>query len=443
MGLMVDKQTLEDLTLVGKYKINSVYSIFRKVKTTGGEKLLDKLFSQPLDDADAINMRARLFQYFQEKDISFPFAPANVQIAEDYVGLGLNTSKLGNLLSWVIRRMQGLFLRDDLYQEFRKKQRITILILEQLLYVINHLDYGNKSQYRNRIEEVKDILGRSELKKVLEKAPSADGPFYEFVTYDYLLRGAMHQKAEQLLMCIHELDVYIAVSGVARERKFSYASAHPSDQITLHAVNLRHPSLNKGVPNTISLRRDKNMIFLTGANMAGKSTLMKSIGISIYLGHIGFPVAAESMAFSVMDGLYTSINVSDNLNLGYSHFYAEVLRVKHAAEQVGAGKNMVVIFDELFKGTNVKDAYDATLEVTRAFSEYDNCFFVISTHIVEVGDALREQPNIQFLFLPTMLKEEVPQYSYRLETGISSDRHGMTIIRKEGILDIIRRAEDG
>ena len=65
--------------------------------------------------------------------------------------------------------------------------------------------------------------------------------------------------------------------------------------------------------------------------------------------------------------------------MGYSHFYAEVLRVKFVASEVAAGKNMVIILDELFKGTNVKDAYDATVAVIEAFSIHQNCSFIIST----------------------------------------------------------------
>jgi len=206
----------------------------------------------------------------------------------------------------------------------------------------------------------------------------------------------------------------------------------------IRAAGLRHPCLEKAVGNTLSLDKDSNVLFLTGANMAGKSTLMKSFGIAVYLAHMGFPVAADEMVFSVRDGIYSSINVPDNLSLGYSHFFAEVLRVKKAAEDVSQGKNLVVIFDELFKGTNVKDAYDATLAVTEAFSHYRDCCFIISTHIVEVGETLRERcDNLQFAYLPTVMKGTAPAYTYRLEEGITTDRHGMIIIENEGILEII------
>jgi DNA mismatch repair ATPase MutS len=152
---------------------------------------------------------------------------------------------------------------------------------------------------------------------------------------------------------------------------------------------------------------------------------------------MGFPVAAKEMKFSVKEGIYTSINVPDNLNMGYSHFYAEVLRVKDAAEQVSSGKSLVVIFDELFKGTNVKDAYDATLAVTAAFSEFRDCLFIISTHIIEAGEVLKQQDNLQMLYLPTIMNGNVPQYTYQLQQGISSDRHGMMIIENEGILEML------
>jgi DNA mismatch repair protein MutS len=168
---------------------------------------------------------------------------------------------------------------------------------------------------------------------------------------------------------------------------------------------------------------------------------MKSFGIALYLGHMGFPVAAAGMRFSVRDGLYTSINVPDNLNMGYSHFYAEVLRVKKVAQEVSSGKKLVVIFDELFKGTNVKDAYDATLSVTAAFAQYRNCFFIISTHIIEVGEALRTSHNsLQFAYLPTVMEGAIPRYTYRLTEGITNDRHGMIIIENEKILDIINES---
>ena len=166
---------------------------------------------------------------------------------------------------------------------------------------------------------------------------------------------------------------------------------------------------------------------------------MKSFGISVYLAHMGFPVAATSMQFRIQDGMYTSINVPDNINLGYSHFYAEVLRVKKVAIEVSRDKRLVVIFDELFKGTNVKDAFDATLAVTEAIAERKNCAFMVSTHIIEVGQELGKRcNNVTFEYLPTVMKGKLPTYTYKLESGITSDKHGMIIINNEKIIEIIK-----
>ena len=144
------------------------------------------------------------------------------------------------------------------------------------------------------------------------------------------------------------------------------------------------------------------------------------------------------MEFTPVDGIFTSINVPDDISQGYSHFYAEVLRVKGIAQKVSEGLNLFIIFDELFKGTNVKDAYDATLAVTDAYASHRNCLYIISTHIVEVGPALSEKcGNVQFRFLSAQMDGNRLVYPYKLAEGISADRHGMTIIMNEHILETI------
>jgi DNA mismatch repair ATPase MutS len=244
---------------------------------------------------------------------------------------------------------------------------------------------------------------------------------------------------KMILETIYLLDVYLAVSSIGRAKGFCYGEALPKEDNVFVAGNLRHPCLDRAVGNAVSMNNG-NVIFLTGANMAGKSTFMKSFAIAVYLAHMGFPVAAQDLKFSVKDGLYTSINVPDDLSMGYSHFYAEVLRVKKVAEEICRPLELVIIFDELFKGTNVKDAYDATLAITSAFADKLNCFFVISTHITEAGIELRKNfTNLQFVYFPSILNGKVPVYTYQLQEGISNDRHGMVILRKEGVLEILER----
>ena len=120
-----------------------------------------------------------------------------------------------------------------------------------------------------------------------------------------------------------------------------------------------------------------------------------------------------------------------------------MLRVKKVAEEVSKSKRLVVIFDELFKGTNVKDAYDATLAVTAALAKRRLCSFLVSTHIIEVGEELEKRcDNVTFAYLPTVMRGNVPTYTYRLESGITGDKHGMIIINNERIVEIIRGQVD-
>ncbi|MNY43759.1 DNA mismatch repair protein MutS [compost metagenome] len=152
---------------------------------------------------------------------------------------------------------------------------------------------------------------------------------------------------------------------------------------------------------------------------------------------MGFPVAAAKMEFSVLDGIYTTINLPDDMGMGASHFYAEVLRVKKVAKELKT-KNLFILFDELFRGTNVKDACEATIAFTTAFAAKKNSIFVISTHIIEAGEVLKKNcSNINFSYMPTIMEGNQPRYTYKLQQGITSDRHGMLIIRNEGILDIL------
>jgi len=98
---------------------------------------------------------------------------------------------------------------------------------------------------------------------------------------------------------------------------------------------------------------------------------------------------------------------------------------------------MMVIFDELFRGTNVKDAYDGTLAIVSAFAQIRSSFFVISTHIVEVVEELKINKNINFRYFDIKEENGHPVYTYKLREGMSSDRLGMYIIKKEGVIEMI------
>jgi len=440
MSFFADKQTVTDLNLLDRLKNNAVARLFDEVVTAGGRRLMENMFRYPLTDAGLINERSSIFRYFSAQAILFPFSPEVFDKVENYLSASQQKEFLPAAGEVIYKKALKAIANDKSFEQLEEDVRVTIDLLKTFRDFISQLSVDTGNPYRKNIDRIRQIYSYPRLQKLLSQQDIKALSLQQLITYDFLLRNTLHRELQELVNAIFHLDVYIAVSGVAARRNFSYAKAFPRESNTLHIRGLYHPAIEKAVGNTITLSQQSNVIFLTGANMAGKSTLMKSFGISIYLAHMGFPIAAEEMEFSVKDGIYTSINVPDNIDLGHSHFYAEVLRVKKVAEEVAEGKDLIVIFDELFKGTNVKDAYDATLSITAAFSENDNCFFMISTHIIEVGEALGSTGNhFQCWYLPTVMEGTVPRYTYKLEAGITRDKQGMLIIENEGILDIIRQ----
>lgn len=433
-----DRQTLDDLNILGKYKQNSIFSLFNATKTRDGERLLDQLFNNPLTDAKSINERSALYAFFSRQALQFPVSPVQFSRMEDYVKD--RPYDPGFYLFWRgVKRKALSFLGAK--QEMEQAAEGLFGTLEVFDAVRSFLGAPWVAEapqgIRTVIEEALTILADPLLRlSTLGKTPSAIS-WRILSKYEILLFNKMSKGITRLLNILYELDMYISVGNTARRLGLSFATA-AEDGEELSVTGAFHPAITNAKGNNIGFSQEHNFMFLTGANMAGKSTLMKTTGVCLYLAHMGFPVPARDMRFSPMEGIYTSINVADNLNMGYSHFYAEVLRVKQIATQVAAQKRLFVMFDELFKGTNVKDAYDATLAFSRAFCSFNRCRFIISTHIVEVGAALRESTvAIQFKFMPTEMDGNTPVYTYALANGISDDRHGMVIIRQEGILDML------
>lgn len=436
MSFTIDQQSLDELNLLGKFRQGSVYFLFNQVKTRGGENLLDQLFRQPLSDAQQINERTAIFHFFQEAKLQFPFDTQQVTLMREYVEATHDQGQLGSYLNILVKKTLSALTRDERYKILIQGLQATIVTLKKCLTFVMELSML-EGPYKSRSNEIKNFLISSQLSKLIETDIYKSISAKTIAEYDCFLKNKLSEEIKKILIFIAEVDVNIAVGNVAKTNGFKYAKALPKQMNTLRAVDLRHPCIEKAIGNSIEMSEQSNVVFLTGANMAGKSTWMKSIGISMYLAHLGFPIAAQSMEFSIREGIYSSINVADNIALGYSHFYAEVVRVKDSANATATGKHLLLMFDELFKGTNVKDAYDGTLAVTEAFSEYENCLFIVSTHIIEVGEALGGRKNIQFTYMPTVLQGGVPKYTYRLEKGVTEDRQGMMIIRNEGIIELI------
>lgn len=445
MSFSVDKQTLDDLNIFNKKGRDSVFGLFNHTRTRGGAEIMEQMFRYPLSDAGAINQRSQVIRFFQSAAIAFPFKEEWFDLVEQYLSNVDERSKLSHDETKLGRTFNNMIGADTAYRQIAKAVLAVIDLMNAFQQFADQVGQGKKDMpYYMEIESIKIILADAELQALLRQAAAEKHTYDTTAAYDQILRFKKKALLEKLLSYAYQLDVYIAVATVAAKRQFVFpqalsGAALPGGDNRMTLKGAYHPLIEHAVGNELTVTPDSNIIFLTGANMAGKSTLMKSLGIVVFLAHMGFPVPAASMEFPVMDGLFSTINLPDNLSMGYSHFYAEVLRVKKVAEQLAQSKKLFVIFDELFRGTNVKDAYEATVALTAAFAKKKDCIFVISTHIIEAGEELKNScANIQFTYLPTLMEGTKPVYTYRLKPGITEDRHGMIIISNEGIIDILK-----
>lgn len=440
MSFIIDKQTINDLNIFGKNGKDSVFDVYNNTYTRGGALLLEEMFRHPLDNLQVIERRQNLIKYFFNKQISFPFLHGAIfDTIEYYLKDTDSRTQINAKDNRLQKQFQRLLKTDTQFQSIHKSIIGLIDVINTLSDFFNNMqDDEFLSLDTTEIEEIKEIIYDETYKFVKSERNTKKLTLEQAEIYDNAFRYSGNRKMHKILSFIYKLDVYISLASVARTRNFSFAIPLVSDSNVMEIKGLFHPLLKNPVSNTISVSSENNVIFLTGANMAGKSTFMKSFGIVIYLAHLGFPVPAKEMTFSIRNGMYTTINLPDNINQGYSHFYAEVLRLKKVASSINHYKNMIVIFDELFRGTNVKDAYDATIAVTEAFAENRNSIFMISTHIIESADILKERcDNVNFIYLPTIMEDGKLKYTYTLAQGITADRHGMMIVNNEHILDIL------
>ncbi len=427
MYLQTDEQTIEDLRIFGKRDSQGLFDLYNYSHTRGAEAVLKEMFTRPLSDQQEINRRSDIIKNFSGMNMRFPFEGALFDMAEKYLIAADEQKKQGTQHSVLSEK------RDQQWRNSADQPGAT----DQSIHKIEGC-YSHGILYKGK-EAIASLLLDPAFEPVLREQSKAKLSYAAITAYDLLFRHRERNKIEQLLAQIYQLDVYLSVAKVARDKNFVFPKALEKGKSILRLKGVYHPELAKPVSNNFSMDTDHNVVFLTGANMAGKSTFLRSVSTAVYVAHIGFPVAAEEMEFSVLDGIYTTINLPDNLGIGASHFYAEVLRVKKKWRlNCEANKSLFIIFDEMFRGTNVKDAHEATVEITIAFAAKKNSMFIISSHIVEAGERLQQIPSIGFQYLPTRMNGTVPEYTYTLENGITADRHGMIIIRNEGILETLR-----
>jgi len=267
--------------------------------------------------------------------------------------------------------------------------------------------------------------------------------YKELARLSYLARREMKNAVYRMMHLYAKLDAWHSLAVATNKNGWIFPDLLPSFPVKMHATELYHPLLRQPVAYEIDFSEKQNFLVLTGANMSGKTTFMRALGVSTLLAHLGTGVPARTFSVSFLEGIITNMHVEDNLMLGESYFFAEVQRIKQTAQRMQQPLPHLVLMDELFKGTNVHDAYECTKAVVDGLLRHPRHLMVLSTHLYEVAQQFKDREDIIFAYFVTDLTEEGSySFTYELKPGISNDRIGYRILQKEGVLDLLKGDKD-
>ena len=247
----------------------------------------------------------------------------------------------------------------------------------------------------------------------------------------YLLR------MEDWIAAVSHFDALVSM-GTFRynEPRATEAVIVENDAVVYDATGLRHPFLGaKAVPGDFRIR-DTHYYIITGANMAGKSTFLRAVGINYVLARCGMPVFAERLEVSLF-ALFSSMRTTDDLSRGISYFHAELLRLQQLIEYCQAQRHTLIILDEILKGTNSLDK----LNGSRLFLESMlplPVMGLIATHDLELSKMQQEHPDrFHNYCFEIQLSDEIT-YTYRITEGVARNQNATYLLKN--ILKTVRPA---
>ncbi len=199
-----------------------------------------------------------------------------------------------------------------------------------------------------------------------------------------------------------------------------------------------HPLIHSRtrITNDFNIKGYQKFDIITGANMAGKSTFLRTIGINMILASTGSRVCAKKFEVKPIN-IFTSIRTNDSLHKNESYFYAELMRLKKIIECLKSGEKLFVILDEMLKGTNSNDKHTGSRNLLTQLIKY-KASGLAATHDTELGKLKNEyKDNIDNLCFEAYIKDNKLNFDYKLKTGISKNLNATFLMKKYGIIESV------
>ena len=434
----IDHTTLSDLSILNADEAFSVFNKLNFCITSGGRRRLYTSFSTPLKNIEAIQGVQQTLQTIIQKETLWPQQISNgsLLMIEKFYGATIDEipkqpSATGVLVYKILHGPDYSFVKYSTEHAFDfikgMQQMVTVFFAEDAPAPLKKL-----------LGSVNSILNKKQFDVIRQYNKSTAMPMAKQLALGHFIRYRYKQNILDLLDLYYQLDAWYGMAMAVKQYQLIFPSFTKERKPLMKVKGLYHILLPQPTAYDIELQPEKNFLFLTGANMAGKSTFIKSVGSAVFLAHIGMGVPAVSMELSVFDGLLSNINVMDNIIKGESYFYNEVQRIKSTVQKIADGRNWLILIDELFKGTNVQDAMKCSTVVIEGFLKIKHTAFILSTHLYEIGEPLRQYPNIIFNYFETFVDNDQLVFNYQLKEGISDDRLGYLILKNEGVVKMLQ-----
>lgn len=235
---------------------------------------------------------------------------------------------------------------------------------------------------------------------------------------------------------LNELECYVSLSGFASlNPDYTFPDLNKDSEHVFETKRIGHPLIKRDekIRNNFSLKKENEILIITGSNMSGKSTFLKTLGINLCLAYAGAPVNADMFRTSLFE-LFTCIKVNDSVADGISYFYAEVKRLKELLDEFENDKKLPVFFliDEIFKGTNNKERLAGSRAFIKRLAELKGTG-AVTTHDLELVHLADEIPAITNYHFREEIENNKMKFDYIIHDGPCPTTNALRIMELSGL----------
>lgn len=436
--MILDKTTLHDLSIFGSE--HSVFSLINTCTTQAGAEALKKQVQSPPATYDRLKEQQAAIAFWMQYPDKWTGQVSNgtLVMIEKFYESADGVAGRSNPLTLLINALVQKVFNRNAYSFVRFSVSHLIDFLKGCRELADLLELNPPGAIRAELEAIHEALSLPLCQALVQTAPDASQA--QMMELSYRSRREIKHVVYLLIERYARLDALQSMAAATTEQGWHLPELLPSTDLHYEARQLYHPLLQQPVAYDIAFSREQNFLFLTGANMSGKSTLIRAMGVGALLAHLGMGVPAASMKVSFLEGIITNMQVEDNIFLGESYFFAEVQRMKLTAQKLNRNRFHLVLMDELFKGTNVHDAYECSRAVVEGLLLQKDNLMALSTHLNELSEHLKDKANVWFRYCYTHISEDGKySFTYQLKEGVSRDRIGYLVLKNEGVLDLLQR----